>query len=553
MSESLTHVSRNLRLVSALTMLSRVFGLIRDSVMAATFGNGPLLDAFTVAFRIPNTARALLGEGALATAFLPAFVGVRHAEGRDAANRLAVAVVLSLAVLLGGLLAALELAFAAISRFALLSEDARLLLQLMLILMPHVGLICLTSQLSALLHAENRFSIPALLPSVLNLVWLLGLWLIVPRWSDPRQQLFAMTWCVLAAGTMQLLLTLPPVFALGYRYVADWRHAWPGVLRIAGQMLPVIGGLMVTQINTLLDSFLAWGLARPENGPEFMPWPGSVPYPLTTGSASAMFLGQRLYQFPLGVFGVALGTVLFPLFAAHAQQGHRERLREDFSLGLRLVAAIGIPASAGLVLLADPIARLCFQYGAFDDRDARETAAMIAGYGCGVWANCGILIIYRGFYALGERITPMRIGVAALGLNVVLNLCLVWPLAGLGLALATSLTTMLQCLVAAMLFRRLIGGWQGRDVATAILRACVATLVMSLAVWATFGLVQALPGWSGKGMRVLLPVLVAIITYFLTAWLIGFREPWQLLAMGGRHSPQAAGPDKMQDDATPSS
>jgi putative peptidoglycan lipid II flippase len=529
MASSLPQVSRNLRLVSLWTVCSRVLGLVRDAAMAARFGNGPLLDAFTVAFRIPNLARALLGEGALATAFLPAFVATRNEQGRDAANRLAVAVLMTLGGVLTALIAVVETGLVFLGWLPGLSPDADLLRRLLLVLTPYVGLICLTSQLSALLHADSRFGVPAVLPSVLNLVWLLGLWLVVPQWSEPTSQLFVMAACV-----AQLLLPLPALWSLGYRYVSDWRRAWSGVRTIAMHMLPVVGGLMVTQVNVLLDSLIAWGFARPVHGPDVMPWLANLPYPLVAGTASALYFGQRLYQFPLGVFGVALGTVLFPLLAEHAQRGDRPKLREDFSLGLRLVAAIGIPASAGLMVLSQPLAVLCFQYGAFSADDAAQTARMIAAYGSGVWAYCGLLIIHRGFYAVGDRMTPMRVGVAAVLLNVVCNLSFIWIWAGTGLAASTALVAVLQCVTVGVLFRRLIGGWHGRSVAIAVGRAVFATALMTAAAWLTLHQLEAWPGWSGRGLRVLLPLAVAIVVYFVTAWAIGFREPWDVLRRGRR-------------------
>ncbi|MDZ4684304.1 MAG: murein biosynthesis integral membrane protein MurJ [Planctomycetaceae bacterium] len=536
MPSSLARVSRNLRLVSLYTIASRVLGLVRDAAMAARFGNGPLLDAFTVAFRIPNLARALLGEGALATAFLPAFLALRNEHGRDAANRFAVAVLIVLAGLLTALVAVAELVLCGLGWGATLSSDADLLRRLLLILTPYVGLICVTSQLSALLHADSRFAIPAVLLAVLNLVWLLGLWAIVPHWSEPTTQLFAMAWCVVAAGVAQLLLPLSAVWALGYRYVADWRRAWSGVKTLFAQMAPVVGGLMITQVNVLLDSLIAWGFARPEHGPAVMSLPGEPLYPLAAGTASALYFGQRLYQFPLGVFGVALGTVLFPLLAEHAQRGDRERLREDFSLGLRLVAAIGIPASAGLMLLAGPLAALCFQYGAFDADDAAQTASMIAAYGSGVWAYCGLLIIHRGFYAIGDRMTPMRVGLGSLGLNLIGNLTLIWILGGTGLAVSTAVVSMLQCVTVGWLFRQRIGGWNGRAVAVAVLKSSFATLVMSFAVLATLRMLDHWPGWSGRGLRVLIPVAVAVVTYYATAWFVRFHEPWEMLKVGSEKS-----------------
>lgn len=528
-SEVHRHVARSVRGVSLCTILSRILGLMRDSWMAARFGNGPLLDAFTVAFRIPNLARALLGEGALATAFLPAYVAEREQHGPEAANRLAVATVLLLAMFLAGLIACVEIAMLGIVSSVEFPVDTARLWWLMICMLPYVGMICLTAQFGALLNAEHRFLIVALLPACMNLMWLLGLWWIVPYWSDPEDQLFVMAGCVLASGLCQMVLPIPVLARIGFRYVPDWRIAIPRVWQMTLLIVPVIGGLMVTQVNLLFDSVLAWGLAAPGPGEAGPTWWSLSHYPVESGTASALFLGHRLYQFPLGVFGVALGTVLFPMFARHAQARDYERLKEDYSLGLRYVAAIGIPASCGLVLLARPISVLFFQYGAFDAHDTAQTTQMIAGYGLAVWAHCGTTIILRGFYALGDRITPMRVGVLTVLVNMVLNLTLIWSLGGVALAISTSLASALQCLLLGWLFEQKLGGWRGREVLIAVSKASVASLAMSAAGYIVMSISDALPGWLGRVGSVAGPGAVAVAVYFLAAWLLRFSEPFEIL------------------------
>jgi len=522
-------VTRSLRGVSLCTILSRVLGLLRDSWMAARFGNGPLLDAFTVAFRMPNLARALLGEGALATAFLPAYLEEREQHGRQAANRLAIATILLLSLILAGLIACVELLLLGLVWTLELPVESERLCWLLVCLMPYVGLICLTAQFGALLHAEQRFIVVALLPASMNLLWLISLWWIVPRWTTAESQLFVMAGCVLLSGTLQMLLPLPFLWRLGFHYLADWRLAVPQVRQMAWHIAPVVGGLMITQINLLFDSALAWGLSAPDVTVAETFWWGLPRYPLESGTASALFFGHRLYQFPLGVFGVALGTVLYPLLARHAQARDYERLKADYSLGLRYVAAIGIPASCGLCLLAQPVASLCFEYGAFDHHDAVQTARMIAGYGAAVWAHCGTLIILRGFYALGDRITPMRVGVVTVACNIVLNLLLIWWLGGVALAVATSIASAIQCLLLGWLFEQKLGGWHGRDVAVAIAKSSLASLAMMVAGYAALAAAGTLTGWLGRTERVAGPLVCAMLVYFAAAWLIGLREPFEIV------------------------
>jgi putative peptidoglycan lipid II flippase len=248
---------------------------------------------------------------------------------------------------------------------------------------------------------------------------------------------------------------------------------------------------------------------------------------LDDGTASALYFGQRLYQFPLGVFGVALGTVLFPLLAAHAQRGELDRVRDDLTLGLRLVAAIGIPASAGLMLLARPLASLCFEYGEFDADDARQTAQMIAAYGAGVWAYCGLLIVQRGYYAIGDRLTPVRVGLAAVAFNLLMNVALIGPFGGSGLALGTAITSMVQVLTVTILYQQRVGRLDWPALFRTVFKTLVGTALMSLAC--LFVGRQIEPLHLGRGASVLLPVTAAISTYCLAAWLLGLKEIGLLL------------------------
>jgi putative peptidoglycan lipid II flippase len=535
----LDRVWKNLRIVSLCTVLSRVLGLVRDAALAATFGSGSILDAFTLAFRIPNLARALLGEGAIGTAFLPSLVGELEHQGQAAAGRLASALFLTLASILCVLVGVVELGLWGLGRSASLSAEAELLRQLTALLLPYVILICLAAQVATVLHASGQFLWPALVPVVLNLVWLASLWWLVPRWTDPTAQVRVMSLCLLFGGGLQLLFPLPAVLSQGYRPARDWRRALPQVKRIFQHAAPVLIGLSITQINVCFDSAVAWTLARPEAGPDGIAWLGGAPYPLTVGTASALYFGQRLYQFPLGVFGVALGTVLYPLLSAHAQRGDFGQLRAGFSLGARLVAAIGLPASAGLILLAEPLAAGCFEYGRFDAAATRQTAQMIAAYGIGVWAYCGQLIVNRAFYALGDRRTPLLLGLGAVTLNVVLSLTLIWPLGGVGLAVATAAAAMVQCLVSGGLLARRLEAIDFAEVSVAIGKALLATLCMWAVGYCALIAFPSTPGWSGRALRILAPLSAAVVTYFGAAALLRFREPWDLISWsGGSARPQ---------------
>jgi putative peptidoglycan lipid II flippase len=530
----LEHVSRNLRIVSVCTAISRVLGMVRDAVMAATFGAGPVLDAFALAFRIPNLARSILGEGAVATAFLPVLVAELNEGGKPAASRLTSALLATLAAGMGVFVLIAELVLWWWGSAWTLGPEAELLQRLLVILAPYLILVCLTAQVSTLLHASGEFLWPALIPIGLNVVWLLSLWGMVPWWSDPATQVQVMAACVVAAGGLQFLLPLSAVWRLGYRPMGDWRRSMSRVGEILHNVWPVLLGLSITQLNTAFDSLVAWGLAKPVAGADAIAWLGGVPYPLTSGTSSALYFAQRLYQFPLGVFGVALGTVLYPLLSAHAQRGDWAQLRSDYALGLRLVAAIGLPASAGLMLLAEPLAAGCFRYGKFDAEATRQTAQMIAAYGVGVWAYCALLIVHRGYYALGDRLTPLYVGFGAFGVNTVLNLTSIWWLGGVGLALSTAVTAMLQCAMAGWLLQRRLGGVEWTSCRAAIVKTLFATALMYAAGDVVLASLPDGQGLADRAVRVVAPLTVSLLVFFAVAALIRLQEPWELIRRSRR-------------------
>lgn len=534
LNESLKHVSSNLRLVSLCTMSSRVLGLMRDQAMGVLFGAGPIMDAFTVAFRLPNLARVLLGEGALTTAFLPIFVADMHERGRESAARVSWAVFLSLIAVLCSVIVVAEALLMSVSHCVELGFEARLLLNLTSILLPYVVLICLAAQMGAVLNALGQFLWPALLPAFLNVIWLVTLWLIVPLWPDKVSRIYVTAACVVVGGAIQLLVPLPVLYRNGFGYRSDWRIAMDRVWKIAGNMLPVVIGLSITQLNAVLDSFIAWGFTQPEAIESTAPLLRLSQYPLREGTATALYLGQRLYQFPLGVFGVALGTVLFPLLTSHAQRGEMDRLKADLSLGVRLVVAIGLPASAGLMLIGHPLASLFFQYGNFDAEDARLTGDMIIAYGSGVWAYCGLLILQRGFYAIGDRMTPMYVGLVAMIMNIIMDLTLIWPLGGRGLALSTAMIAATQCVVTALLLQRKIGTLLWREIAVTTLKTLVATGIMAVTCAGLSALLESQGPAAGRAIRLAVPLIASAVVFLLVARLIRLPEPWQLIT--GRRS-----------------
>ncbi|WP_437227958.1 murein biosynthesis integral membrane protein MurJ [Planctomicrobium sp. SH661] len=519
----------NLRLVSLGTVVSRVFGLLRDMGMTSVFGAGTVLDAFIVAFRIPNLARQLLGEGALSTAFLPVFVKCRAERGDQSAREMMTAVALAVAILLTGLISVGELGLLAAWWWGDLSAATGMLVLLLAIMLPYSLLICLSALFCAALHAQRQFLWPVLVPITLNLIWLGALGIAASIWKLPVPQAMFSAAAVTFAGCVQLLI---PLFALrrqGMGLIRSWRAGWPFVGDVFRAMLPVVVGMSILQMSAILDSVLAWGLSRPDDGSAAWCQMLGIAPVMESGTASALYIGQRMYQFPLGVFGVALGTVLYPLLTQHAQRGEYELLRSDLSRGLRIMLAVAIPASAGLSLLAWPLTLALFQHGEFNRDDALLTSRMIAIYGAGVWCYIGIAILNRAFYATGDRVTPMRFGFLALVLNLICNLILIFQVGGIGIALGSVFASTVQVLLTLRKLNRQVGPLHWPEILSTLWKGILATVLMSAACMIALQMLPAPETLLDRLLSLGVPCLVGAGTYFAVARLTGMKELDELL------------------------
>jgi putative peptidoglycan lipid II flippase len=520
-----------LRVTSLGTLASRVLGMVRDMATAALLGLGGdgIMDAFVVAFRIPNFFRRLFGEGALTASYLPALSAkleqAKPEEDRHAAWQLASVVLVWLAVLLA---VVVVLAEATCLVLWLTDDDPRmrLLVGLSAVMLPYLFFICLAAQVAGTLNALAHFSTPALAPTLLNICWLVALWLVAPRiTSDKETQVYILAVSVLVAGVLQLASQLPMLWSLGFRFDYNWPASRAAVWQVVSALVPMVLGLAVTQINTLFDSLLAWGLARPAGSHEPIAWLGGAwQYPLEQGAAAAIYYGERLYQFPLGLLGMTVATVIFPALTRHAARGQRDLLAEDLTLGLRLVLFLGVPAGAGLMLISDPLARLLFEHGEFTSADAGRVARMIACYGAGVWAYCAAPVMVRGYYALGDQRTPLKAGAVSMLANIVLNLLLVWPMAEAGLALATALAAMLQMVLLTAWFARRFGDLGWRALARTTLTTLAGSGAMLVCGYAALRLAPKGTQFNSQMARVAAPLMLGGLAFVGVSWLLGATE-----------------------------
>lgn len=499
-------------LVSGLTVLSRFVGLGRDMLMAGLFGTGWILDTFTVAFRIPGTFRKLFGDGAMTAAFLPRFVEEDQRCGREAASELFSAVTRRMAGWLTAIIVFTECCLLFGLLLFDLSDRSELLIRLTMVLMPYSLLICVAALHCAALNGVQHFLVPALLPVVLNLVWLSGGLTAMACYADDADHVWMIALSIIAGGVVQFVFSLWKLRQFGVRLrggvISD--DMQQRVAQLFRQMGPVLFGLSITQLNSFVDSLLAWLLAQPAGVlPEKL-----EPFRLAEGTASALYLGQRMFQFPLGVFGVALGTILFPRFTRHITAGDHRGLGRDILHGLQLVLVVGIPSSIGLWLVAEPITDLLFRRGAFGAEDAQLTVRMVGAYGVGVCVFCGLLIVNRVFYAANDQMTPARQGVICVGLNIGLNIVLLPILKETALPIASVLATLFQLGLAMEVLRRryLNGGYRifvpvlWRSILAAVLMAgcCVLLGKYSVSDDST---------WA-RVVRTVMPITVCVSVYW---------------------------------------
>lgn len=520
------------------TLLSRILGLVRDMATASLFGLavGGVMDALVVAFRIPNLFRSLFGEGALTASYLPVFAKELEHD-RPQGWRLFSATLVWLGRTLLAIVIIGELFLAAWGWLAASSERTELLIGLSAVLLPYLIAVCFAALTAATLQTLGRFAIPALAPAVLNIFWIVGALVVAPLVSErPSTQAYVVAVCLLFGGLMQWLMQWIPLRQAGFRFQYDPHSTRDKVRHIYRGILPTILGLAVLQINSLLDSIIAWVFSAPiadassQEVTQTISWLGGVRYPMEQGATAAIYLGERMYQLPVGLLGIAVATVVFPLISRHAARGDLHAVGRDLTRGLQLVLLGSIPCAVGLVLLAEPISRLLFERGQFTASDSLRTARMIAVYGCGVWAYCSLPALVRGYYALGDRTTPLRIALATVAINIMIDFSLIWSLAERGLAAGTAVSAAFQVALLGFVFSKTkvrldwpkIASWTGR--------VALASAILGVVVWFTLGAIDEKRGTLNAFWRVVGPMAAGGGAYVVAIGLTGGKHLRALFA-----------------------
>lgn len=533
MSQS-RQVAKTAGLVSAWTMVSRIFGYIRDGLGGALLGAGLANDAYLAAFRIPNLLRDLFAEGALSSAFIPTFTAAAVKEGQARAWYLASVVINAVVVLMLGLILLGEwgaplLVGAIVPGFSAIPEKMALTIHLTRILLPFLGFISLAAVLMGILNSREQFGPPAFAPVMLNLAMIAAGIFLCPLFGDQPEEIVAgWAWGALAGGFLQMAIQVPFVWKAGFRWrpVFNWRD--PGLQKIVKLMLPAIAGLSVTQINLFINTLIA----------SFLP----------QGAVTYLYYGNRLMQLPLGVFGVAIATALLPVTSRHLAEGRQDQFVETLSFGLRLLFLITIPSAIGLCVLSEPINRLLFEYGRFTPDAVRAVAEASVIYTLGLVAYAGVKVVVPTFYALDEARTPVIAAVLAVTVNIALNLLLMGPMGFKGLALATALAAFVNFGYLLWRLRQRVGRLDGRRIFNSLGRVCLAAGAMGFLIW------SGSRGWlpaAGAGLarselalKVFGLIFFGVFAYLAFAWFFKVPEQqrvWNLVkskvGLGGASEP----------------
>ena len=520
-------LARAAGVVSLATLVSRALGLIREQVFAAFFGAGFAVDAFQVAFRIPNLLRDLFAEGAMSAAFVPTLTRVQEREGPEAAMRLANLVINFLLVTVSticllGILFADRLVPWMAPGFASVPGKLELTTQMTRIMTPFLLLVALAAAVMGVLNTRRIFFIPAIAPTMLNLALIASGFLLSPL--CPRfglQPIVGMAGGVILGGLGQLLIQVPALYGQSFRWrpVVSFRD--PGVLRMVTLMAPAAIGLAATQVNIFVNTFLASMLPQ--------------------GSVSWLNYAYRLMQLPIGLFGVAIATVTLAEVSRHAARREMPELKRTISFSLRFGLFLTLPATAILVSLARPIVALLYQHGRFGPEDSLQTAYGLWGYAMGLSAFSAVRVLVPVYYSLGMTRVPVTISFITIGVNIGLNILLMHPLRHGGLALATSIASVLNFTLLFEVLRRKIGPMGGRVLA---LSAGKILLGSVLAAGAAFGVAAGLErvvGLNGVGARliVVLGGLAAATVVYLAATLtLRIQEAGPFFAFIARFLPR---------------
>lgn len=515
MTQGKRHLVKAAGLVGLMTLTSRVLGLIRDIVSANRYGMSWHWDVFLYAFMLPNFLRRIVGEGALASAFIPVYTEILNQKGRERAFRFANLIVTLMAASLAAFTLIMEISLNVAMGY--LPESGRLYLvcDLLRFFIPYLYLISLFAMGMGILNCHHHFLAPSLGPVILDLFWIAGVLWVVP-WVEAGGRVTELRWLagvIVLSGMVQLAAEIPPLFQLGFRFRWIWNLRDEGLKKTGKLFLPTLMGFAIVQINLLLDS--------------------SMSFMIGEGANSSLWYGNRIMQFPLGIFTIALGTALLPMLSHQVAKREWDAAQKTMSFSLRNIFFIILPCTMGLVVLSRPIVQLLFERGEFDGASTDRAAAVLSAYSLGLFAYSGQKIMTAAFYAVQDTKTPLSTSVIALGINFIFNLLLMGPLKEAGLALATSIAGAVQFFLLVFFYRKKTGNFPFAEIQKSFIRILLATCGMGLATY--FGYLAFIHFIPGRHTFILLlqvfgSILLSIGAYAIFCSLFRvseLREAWR--------------------------
>lgn len=538
-------VARSAAIVSIAVMLSRLLGLVREMVFAKYFGAGFLYDAYVVAFRIPNVLRDLFAEGALSVAFVKVFTDYQIHKSESEAWRLASLILNLLAVIMSvicivGIIFARQFIDLIADGFS--PEKAALAATLTQIMFPFILLVALAAVAMGVLNTKGIFGIPASASTVFNIVSIifgLGLayWLSGGGWLEAHDKnalpnaasqwaIIGMAIGTLIGGTAQFLMQLPSLYTVGFRFLPVLSFADEGVRKVAALMAPAIIGTSAVQINVLINTYFVSGIE---------------------GAQGWLSYSFRLMQFPIGLFGVAVGTAAIPVLSRLAAEGKITQFRDTISSSMNLVFLMTLPSACGLIVLGEPIVRLIYERGKFDATATSMTAIALAGYSIGLTGYAAIKILSPAFYALDDAKTPMIIAVVSIAINFLGSYFLREWLSGfgvtpatphgyghVGVALATSIVALVNFFALALIMRKRVHRLNGRAIFASFIKIAAASAVLSAVCYVSYRAIASVYGTASISLQLIeafVPIALGGAAFVLTAKLLRVAELEQLFGM----------------------
>jgi putative peptidoglycan lipid II flippase len=518
-------VTRSARTVSLAVLGSRVLGLVREQVLAALFGANREFDAFVTAFRIPNLLRDLFAEGALSAAFVATFSQKLSKEGDQAAWRLANLILNALIIVLGlvtvvGIILAPWLVRLIAPGFSEIPGKTELATTLTRIMFPFLLMVALAALAMGMLNAKHRFGVPASASMMFNIGSIVGglafAFLLAPNFMhDPSlagRAMIGMSIGTLIGGALQWIIQIPSLRGVGYRYqtTLDWRD--PGFRRVLQLLGPSVIGTAAVQVNVFVDQW-------------FASWPG-MSGPTGSGAVTWLNCAFRLMQFPIGLFGVAIGVATLPTVSAHAGRGDMLEFRKTLARSIRLAFFLCLPAACGLWVLATPIISTIYQHGKFDAFATTQTVACLRAFAVGLVAYAAIKIIAPTFYALGDSRTPMFVAVGSIVVNAGMDyvFAIVCGMKTAGLALSTSTVALCNFFLLLAFMRRKIGRIEASTLLRSLAKVAVASALMAAAAYGSHRLCE-----SNRYLDMLASMAVAFLVFGVSCKLLRVDELSELL------------------------